>query len=116
MQIKIYHYNKCKKSRAGLEFLNKKGAEPLVVNYVEEGIPVEKLKELLKKLKLPAADMVRKQEDYYKDTLKYQDINEEGWIKILSEYPKLLRRPIVEIGDKAVVADPPEAVNKILTA
>lgn len=112
----VYHYSKCKKSRAGLEYLRNLGVDPLVVNYIEDGLDHEQLKELLCKLNLPAFEMVRQQEEYYKETLKHQDISEDQWIDILIENPRLLRRPIVIFNDGAVVADPPQNADKLLTA
>lgn len=75
-----------------------------------------KLSELFELLNLQPSEMVRRQEEYYKENYKDQEISEMEWIKILSENPKLLRRPIVVKGNKAVVADPPQLVNQLLTA
>lgn len=116
MNLTFYHYPKCKKSRAALDYLRKLGIDPIVVNYVEEGISSDKLRELFGLLHLQPSEMVRQQEEYYKENYKNQEISEEEWIKILSEYPKLLRRPIVVMENKAVVADPPQLVNQLLTA
>lgn len=116
MECIIYHYPKCKKSRAGLEFVRNLGIEPLIVNYIEEGISEDTIRNLLRKLNLQASELVRQQEDYYKDFLKHQEINQEGWIKILSEHPRLIRRPIVVSGNNAIVGDPPQSINLLLTA
>lgn len=115
MSILIYHYRKCKKSRAGLDYLNGLQVKCDVVHYVEEGITPEKLKELSDKLGINPSDMVRRQEEYYRENLKDRIISEEEWLKILSEFPKLLRRPIVVMGNKAVIADPPQITEQILT-
>jgi len=116
MNLTFYHYPKCKKSRAALEYIKQLGIEPVLVNYVEEGISSDKLRELFGLLNLQPSGMVRQQEEYYKENYKDQEISELEWINILSEYPKLLRRPIVVEGNKAVVADPPQLVNQLLTA
>lgn len=116
MNFTIYHYPKCKKSRAGLEYIRRTGIEPVVVNYMEEGISEDTIRELLSKLKLNALDMVRQHEDYYRDVLKNKNYSQDEWIKILVEHPKLLRRPVVVSGKDAVIADPPQALNILLTA
>lgn len=116
MNLTFYHYPKCKKSRAALDYLRELGIDPIVVNYMEEGISMGKLSELFELLNLQPSEMVRRQEEYYKENYKDQEISEMEWIKILSENPKLLRRPIVVKGNKAVVADPPQLVNQLLTA
>lgn len=114
--LTIYHYSKCKKSRAGLEYLKILCSEPVIINYIEDGLTEMQFKELLSKLGLPANEVVRKQEDYYRDHLKHLDLSESEWVKILIENPKLIRRPIVVSGDKAVIADPPQNINLLLTS
>lgn len=114
MDLTFYHYPKCKKSRAALDYLRNLGIEPIVVNYIEEGITIEKLRELFDLLQLSPFEMVRKQEEFYKESFKNREISDEEWIRILSEYPKLLRRPIVVKDNHAVVADPPQLVKQII--
>ena len=41
-------------------------------------------------------------------------MSDKDWIKVLVENPKLLQRPIVVNGNKAVLANPPENVENIL--
>ncbi len=114
MEIIIYHYPKCRKSRAALEYLQAHDYKPSIILYVDEGISIEKLKELFKKFGQSPIEMVRKQEEFYRETYKGEDITDEEWYKILSSYPKLIRRPIVLIGDHAVVADPPQVMEAFL--
>lgn len=115
MSTLIYHYRKCKKSRAGLDYLISLKINPDIIHYIEDGITPSQIKELSEKLEMNPSDMVRRQEEYYKENLKDKSISEEEWLKILSEYPKLLRRPIVVMGNKAVIADPPQLSEQILT-
>ncbi len=114
MNLTFYHYPKCKKSRAALDYVRKLGIEPIVVNYIEDGISMEKLRELFRLLQLSPSEMVRRQEEFYKENYKNKEISDEEWIGILSEYPKLLRRPIVVNDNQAVVADPPQIANQII--
>lgn len=88
----------------------------MVVNYVEEGLTEQELTQILAKLRVTAFEMVRQQEEYYRETLKNQEISEEQWVKILVENPRLLKRPVVVTDDGAALADPPQNVNKLLTA
>ena len=59
-------------------------------------------------------DFVRTQESDYRTKFKGQEISDKEWIKILTENPKLLQRPIVVNGDKAVLANPPGNIESIL--
>ena len=59
-------------------------------------------------------DMIRKQEAVYKQDYKEKDLSDTEWIKAMVENPKLINRPIIEIGNKTVWADPPENLDQII--
>ncbi|HKL08670.1 MAG TPA: arsenate reductase (glutaredoxin) [Bacteroidales bacterium] len=115
MPYKIYHNTRCKKSRAGLQYLQDKGIEPEIIEYLKDRPFTEKsLKELLKKLNLKPQDMIRTQEKEYKQHFKGKDFTDDEWVKILVEHPKLIQRPVIVIDDKAVLGDPVENIDPIL--
>ncbi|MHC1777140.1 MAG: ArsC/Spx/MgsR family protein [Lentimicrobium sp.] len=110
----VYHNPKCRKSRAGLEYVKSgyPGAE--VRDYIREGISPEEIKQLISMMGIRPVDLVRTQEDFYKENLKDLTPSEEEWCRILSENPRLIRRPIVVNNGAAVLADPPEKADSIL--
>jgi len=112
--MKIYHNPRCSKSRNGLNYLTEKGYEFEVVKYLDEGISEEELSELISKTGKKPFDFVRTHENLYKKEFKGKKFSDKEWIKILVENPKLLHRPIVINGDKAVLANPPENVEEII--
>lgn len=112
--IIIYHNTRCGKSRGALEILREKGIEPKIRFYLKEPSTREELKEVLGKLQIKAADLIRKKEQVFKDNFKGKSFSEEEWMKIIIENPILMERPIVIKGNKAVVARPPEKVLEIL--
>jgi len=112
--MKIYHNPRCKKSRAGLEFMKKQGLDPEIRFYLDDRLTKEELKKLLRKLKLPVEELVRTQEDYYKQELKGKQFSEDEWISILVEHPKLIKRPIIETEKMAVIGDPVENIQPFL--
>ena len=112
--MKIYHNPRCSKSRNGLKYLNEKGYEFEVVKYLDEGISEEELTDIISKTGKRPFDFVRTQEDLYKQEYKGKEFSDKEWIKILAENPKLLHRPIVVNGDKAVLGNPPENVEGII--
>lgn len=112
--MKIYHNPRCAKSRAGLKYLEEKGFDLEIKKYMKEGISEAELKEIIQKTGKKPFELVRTQEEEYKTNYKEKELSDDEWIKILSENPKLLQRPVVVNGDKAVLANPPEAVEKIL--
>lgn len=104
--ITIYHNPACKKSREGLQYLKEKTHEFIIKNYLKDGISVPELKDLLMKLNKSPHDMVRTQEAEYKSKYKGKNFTDDEWIKIMTENPRLIRRPIIIRNFKAVWGDP----------
>lgn len=112
--IKIYHNNRCSKSRSGLEVLEKSGKPFEIVKYLEN-VPTEKeLKDILKLLGMKPIDLVRKNESVWKELYKDKDLSDSEIIKAMVEHPKLIERPIVINGNKAVIGRPAEAILDII--
>lgn len=110
----VYHNPKCRKSRAGLGYVKTRCNEPIVKEYIREGISVSELKDLVALLGLKPYDLVRTQEDYFKEHLKGKELTDEEWLNVLSENPRLIKRPIVVHNQQAVIADPATNVETIL--
>lgn len=109
----VYHNPRCKKSRAGLQYVIDKGMEHQVREYLKETLSEEELTTLLMKLHKKPAEMIRTQEEYYRKELKGLNLNDEEWIKVMVENPKLIQRPIVEGKYKAVLGDPTENIDTL---
>jgi len=72
--MKYYHNNRCRKSREGLAFLKEKDIHPQVINYMTDKINKADLLVLIKKLKMTALDLIRKNELFYKENLKKKSL------------------------------------------
>ncbi|MFW5657272.1 MAG: arsenate reductase family protein [Bacteroidota bacterium] len=112
--MKIYHNSRCKKSRAGLQYLQEKGIECHVREYLKDAITEEEFRDILLRLNKKPSELVRTQETMYKKELKGKSFTEDEWMKILLENPKLIQRPIVVGKYKAVLAQPPDEIDKLL--
>jgi len=112
--IRIYHNPKCRKSRAGLQYLQEQGVEFNLVEYLKKPFTEKELEKLLVKLSLKPEELVRKQEEYYRKNLKGKQFNDHEWIRILVENPKLIMRPVVEREYKAVIGDPLENLQSFM--
>ncbi len=112
--LKIYHNPRCAKSRAGLEYLKTKANEFEVRNYIADGIKADEVKEILLKSNLKPFELVRSQEEYFKTYLKGKTFADDEWVQIIVENPKLLQRPIVVGNHRAVLANPPENIDKLI--
>lgn len=108
--MKIIHNPRCRKSREALDLLTQNGIEPEIRLYLKDPLSKKELKEILNKLNIPATELLRKTEKHFKENLKGKDLSEEEWITEMIQEPKLIERPIIIKGHKAIVARPPEKV------
>ncbi len=114
-QISIFHNPRCSKSRSALELLEARGIQPEIVRYLETPPSAAELKALLGKLGIGARQLLRTGEDEYKELdLANPALSDDQLIDAMARHPKLIERPIVIVGDKAVVDRPPEKVLEIL--
>jgi arsenate reductase len=114
MAIEIFHNPRCRKSREALALLEAKGISPEIVLYLDDVPTAAPLKDLLQKLGMKAEELLRKGEDIYKAHYRGQSLSESEWIEAMVAHPKLIERPIVIKGSKAVVARPPERLLELL--
>jgi arsenate reductase (glutaredoxin) len=84
------------------------------INYFIEPLTEEKLRDLLRKAELAPSDVLRRNEPAYKELNITEETPAEDIIKLILENPNLLQRPIVEVGDKAVLARPVEKVLDLI--
>jgi len=112
--MKIYHNPRCSKSRETLKLINDAGAEVEIIEYLKDIPDVAELKMILMKLNLSPKDIIRKGEAVYKEKFKNSNFNDDEWIKVMIEYPKLIERPIVIKGNTGVLGRPPENVLDLI--
>jgi len=111
----LYHNPRCSKSRAALELLQAHGVEPQVVRYLETPPDAATLRALLRKLGLCARQLLRSSEEEYKSLgLADPTLDEEALLRAMLEHPKLIERPILVVGERALVGRPPERVLELL--
>jgi len=115
MKTIIFHNAKCQKSRNGLQYIKDKKIEPEIIEYLKDKpFTDQRLKEIIKKLGIKPFEIVRTQEADYKQKYKGKNLSDDQWIKILVQNPKLIRRPIIVKGDKAVLGDIVEHIDTLL--
>lgn len=112
--MKIYHNPRCRKSRESLNMINEKGESVEIIEYLKTPPTKPEIEMLLQKLNLPVTDIIRKEELIYKEKFKGKNFSDEEWIMILMENPKLIQRPIIVKGNKAVIGRPPERVLELI--
>ena len=112
--IKIYHNNRCSKSRCALTVLEDSGKEFEVINYLEAVPTGNELRAIVGKLGITPHQLVRKSETVYKEKYKGKDLSDEEWIVAMVENPILIERPILVSDDLAVIARPTEKIYDLL--
>jgi arsenate reductase len=113
--LTLYHNPRCSKSRSALELLEARGLAPTIVRYLETPPDAATLKTLLDKLGITPRQLLRTGEDEYKDlNLANPALTDAQLIDAMAQHPKLIERPILVVGDRAVIGRPPENVLEIL--
>ena len=114
MKARIYHNPRCSRSRATLALLNTRNVEVEIVEYLVHPPSKRTLAALLEKLGLKARDLVRTNEPEFRASGLTLAATDGELLDLLVSHPKLIERPIVEVGAKARVGRPPERVLEIL--
>jgi len=113
--ITIYHNPRCSKSRQSLQLLRDKGIEPNIIEYLKTPLRKDELQNISNRLGLRPKDFVRKNENDFKENDLGKDIeNDKKMFEAMETYPKIIERPIVTSGSKAVVGRPPENILKLM--
>ena len=112
--MQLYHNPRCSKSRQTLAFLKEQGIEPEIIEYLKTPPDVKTLKDVISKLGIKPIDLIRKGEQIFKDNFKGKELSDAEWIEAMVEFPKLIERPIVIKGNKAVIGRPKENVLELL--
>jgi len=115
MKITIYQKPTCTTCRQVYSALKESGVDFESVNYYLEPIPKTRLKELFKKMGIPARELLRaKEEIYQKLGLANKELSEDEIVDLMVKHPDLIQRPIVEKGGRAILARPAERLKEIL--
>lgn len=114
-KVKIYVKPTCTTCRKALRILKDRGVDFEVIDYYRKPLTVEKLRQLLKKLGLSPGEILRKSGEMYKRLgLSKGDLSDSEVLDLMLKYPDLIQRPIVENGNKAILARPVEKIYELL--
>src|SRR4029453_13929645 len=115
--ITIYQKPTCTTCRQVYAALRDAGVDFDAVDYYTDPIAKTKLRELLRKMKMPARDLLRTKEEIYKTLrLGERDLTDDEIVDLMVKHPDLIQRPIVEKGSRAILARPAERLKDILYA
>lgn len=114
-EISIYHNPRCSKSRAALALLEENDINPEIIYYLENPPSKEQLIVLMQKLDIGIRDILRRGEPEFDEfNLGDADLSDEIIFDIVCRHPRLIERPIVVKGDRALIGRPPENVLQLI--
>jgi arsenate reductase len=114
-KMTIYQKPTCSTCRETLKLVQASGLPYQTVNYYETPFTKSELKRLLKKAGLTAKDVLRTKEELYKSLgLARKTLTEDELLELMVKHPDLIQRPLVEKGEKVILARPAETVKKLL--
>lgn len=115
-EITIWHNPKCSKSREALDIAKENGCDVSIIKYLEESPDKETLKTILKMLGITPIELMRTKEDLYKE-LGLKDVSDdEALIEAMVQNPKLIERPVIIKGDKAIIGRPTQRIAEFLNS
>jgi arsenate reductase len=114
-KITIYQKPTCSTCREAVKLVEASGKPFTTINYYEQPFTKALLTGLLKKAGLSAKDILRTKEDIYKELgLAKKTVSEDELIDLMLKHPDLIQRPLVEKGEKVILARPAETVKRLL--
>ena len=115
MAITIYHNPRCSKSREALALLREHQTAPRVVAYLDTPPSVVELKNLVRLLGISARDLIRTGEPEYREMgLSDPTMDDDALLEVMAKHPRLIQRPIIVHGDRAIIGRPPHKVLDLL--
>lgn len=114
--IKILHNPRCSKSREALALLQQHALQVEVIEYLKTPLTADELTVSLGKLDIPARQLLRSKEDEYKQLgLDDMSLSEQQLIEAMAQQPKLIERPVIIKGNKAVIGRPASNILPLLS-
>lgn len=115
-QLTIYHNPRCTTSRRAKEIVDGSGIHSEVVEYLKTPLDADQLHDLIRKLEDPVEDLVRKDAHFKSLDLKPEDhTGADAVVRLLTEHPRLMQRPVLVRDDRAIIGRPLDRVAPFVT-
>ncbi|MEO6987656.1 MAG: ArsC/Spx/MgsR family protein, partial [Aquihabitans sp.] len=110
-EVTVFHNPSCSTSRSAMEKTEAAGTDVDVVQYLKQPLDREALLSLIDKLEDPPADLVRKDGFFTDQGLVADDyVTPEAVADLLVEHPRLMQRPVLVKGNRAIIGRPKDRV------
>lgn len=114
MKATILHNPRCSKSRESLQYLNQQGCAIEIIEYLKNPLSASDIQSLLQQLNIKPLELIRQKEPIFKSHFAGQELSDSEWIQAMVDFPVLIERPIVIVGNKAVIGRPIEKVIELI--
>lgn len=112
--VEVYFNPSCSKCRGARDLLAERGVEASFTRYLEERPARGELERVMRMLGIDDPRlMMRTGEAIYRE-LDLKTADADALLDAMVEHPILIERPIVIVGDRAVIARPPELLLDLL--
>jgi arsenate reductase (glutaredoxin) len=113
--VTILHNTACSTSKHALDEAEQTGTAVEILQYLKRPLDRAELLDLIAKLEDPPADLVRKDPYFAQLGLDADDyVTPEAVADLLVEHPRLLQRPVLIKGDRAIIGRPKDRVRPFL--
>ena len=115
MNRQIYVNPSCSKCRSALSLLEERDVDAETIRYLDVPPTLAELERLMALLGIEdPRQMMRTGEPVYAEMGLDDDRSRGELLEAITQHPILLERPIFVVGDRAVIARPPERVLDLL--
>jgi arsenate reductase len=127
--VRVFHNPKCSKSRGALEILGERGVDAEIVEYLKAPPDRAALERIVDAIDDPPSALVRivdaiddPPSALVRHDARFKELGldstaygtRDAVVGLLLEHPELMERPVVFVGDRAVIARPSEKVLDLL--
>jgi arsenate reductase len=114
-KIVVYQKPTCTKCMTAISILKERGADFEAIDYYETPLEAKELEGLISRLGIPVRDLLRKDEQVYRDLkVGERQISDAELVDLMVKHPDLIQRPIIVRGNRAILGRPPETVERVL--
>jgi arsenate reductase (glutaredoxin) len=114
--ITIFHNARCSKSREGMCELEEAKAGFETREYMKDPLSEKELEDLIRMLGIKPKELVRTNEELYREKYAHRKIYGREWIRIMAKHPELIQRPIIVKDGKAIIGRPTEKIAEFLNS
>jgi arsenate reductase (glutaredoxin) len=114
-ELTAFHNTACSTSRHAIDEIDRAGVDVQVVEYLKTPLDRAALLDLIGKLADPPADLVRKDDFFRSQGLAAEDyVTPDAVADLLVRHPRLMQRPVLVVGDRAIIGRPKDRVARFL--